>query len=220
MKAYKLLPSSKTDGFQCHNHNRCDYFCSAIGIDYFPMVFRYKIVVNDVFRWLSIIGPAMRLYRCIHTWYLSPASPAVLVEKKFVMWRKFSKWQIVMWRSFSTWEHRKSSPHDKCGAKCVIRRNLSCFHMKDFSTWAFFSISLSQLTLFCFEICFVAFYADFSRNLLCCDLRASVWRKKAKYQVWLFHCSNAQIFQYSYVPISQCSNMKMFQCPNVRIIKC
>ena len=40
IKADKLLPSSKSDGFQCHNHNRCDYFCSTIGIDYFPMVFR------------------------------------------------------------------------------------------------------------------------------------------------------------------------------------
>ena len=63
--ADKLLPSPKTDGFQCHNHNWCDYFCSAIGMDYFQMVFSYKIIVNDVFRWLSIIGPAMRLYRCI-----------------------------------------------------------------------------------------------------------------------------------------------------------
>ena len=65
IKADKLLPSSKSDSFQCHNHNRCDYFCSAIGINYFPMVLRYKIIVNYVFRWLSIIGPAMRLYRCI-----------------------------------------------------------------------------------------------------------------------------------------------------------
>ena len=40
IKADKLLLSSKSDGFQCHNHNRCDYFCSTIGIDYFPMFFR------------------------------------------------------------------------------------------------------------------------------------------------------------------------------------
>ena len=40
IKADKLLPSSKSYDFQCHNHNRCDYFCSTIGIDYFPMVFR------------------------------------------------------------------------------------------------------------------------------------------------------------------------------------
>ena len=40
IKADKLLLSSKTDGFQCHNHNRCDYFCSTIGINYFPMFFR------------------------------------------------------------------------------------------------------------------------------------------------------------------------------------
>ena len=65
IKADKLLPSSKSYDFQCHNHNRCDYFCSTIGIDYFPMVFRWKIIANDVIRWLSIIGPAMRLYRCI-----------------------------------------------------------------------------------------------------------------------------------------------------------
>ena len=65
IKADKLLPLSKSDGFQYYNHNRCDYFSSTIGIDYFPMVFRSKIIANDVLRWLSIIGPAMRLYRCI-----------------------------------------------------------------------------------------------------------------------------------------------------------
>ena len=42
IKADKLLLSSKSDGFQCHNHNRCDYFCSTIGIDYFPMFFQRK----------------------------------------------------------------------------------------------------------------------------------------------------------------------------------
>ena len=40
----------------------------------------------------------------LHTWYLSQTSQTVFVEKKFVMWRKFSIWQIVMWRSFSTWQ--------------------------------------------------------------------------------------------------------------------
>ena len=43
--AAKLLPSSKTDGFQCHNHNRCDYFCSTFGINYFP-IFRFQIKNN------------------------------------------------------------------------------------------------------------------------------------------------------------------------------
>ena len=55
-------------------------------------------------------------------------------------------------------------------------------------------ISLSQLTLFCYKICFVAIYAVLSRNLFCRDLRPFVWRKiepkivpvekKDKYQVW------------------------------------
>ena len=44
-----------------------------------------------------------------HTWYLSQAPQAVLVEKKSVMWRNFSIWQIVMWRSFSTWEMWRKS---------------------------------------------------------------------------------------------------------------
>ena len=61
-----------------------------------------------------------------HTWFLSPA---VLVEKKFVTWRKFSIWQ---------------------------RNVLCCFVAKSV---------LSQFTLFCREICFVAIYSLF------------VWRK-------------------------------------------
>ena len=65
IKAYKLLPSPKSDGFQCHNHNQCDYFCSTIEIDYFPLFFRWKIIANDVSQWLSLIGPTMRWYWCI-----------------------------------------------------------------------------------------------------------------------------------------------------------
>ena len=44
-----------------------------------------------------------------HTWYLSQAPQAVLVEKKSVMWRNVSIWQIVMWRSLSTWEMWRKS---------------------------------------------------------------------------------------------------------------
>ena len=64
-KSDKLLPSSKSDGFQCHNHNRCDYFCSTTETDYFPMFFRWKIIANNVLRWLSIICPTMRWNCCI-----------------------------------------------------------------------------------------------------------------------------------------------------------
>ena len=33
IKAEKLLSSSKSDGFQCHNYNLCHYFCLTNGID-------------------------------------------------------------------------------------------------------------------------------------------------------------------------------------------
>ena len=64
-KSDKLLPSSKSDGFQYHNHNRWDYFCSTTETDYFPMFFRWKIIANNVLRWLSIICPTMRWNCCI-----------------------------------------------------------------------------------------------------------------------------------------------------------
>ena len=38
-------------------------------------------------------------------------------------------------------------------------------------------ISLSQITLLCCKICFVAIYSVFPQNLVCRNLRAFVWRK-------------------------------------------
>ena len=40
-------------------------YVQPLGSIIFPMVFKQKIIASDVFQWLSIIGPAMRLYRCI-----------------------------------------------------------------------------------------------------------------------------------------------------------
>ena len=59
---------------------------------------------------------------------------------------------------------------------CYVEKFL---HMTDFFTQAMLQnyISLSQLTLFCCKICFVAIYVVLSRNLFCRKLRAFVWRK-------------------------------------------
>ena len=106
-----------------------------------------------------------------HTWYLSPAPPAVLVEKKSVTWRNFPHNRLscgenlhmtdchvenylhmvnveksIQWGNF---------PHEKCGHKSV----------------------LSQFSFVICKIWFVTIYAVLSWNLFCCDLRSFVWRK-------------------------------------------
>ena len=154
----------------------------------------------------------VQMFKCSNT-HIFKCSNAQMLKFSNVQVFKYSK--VQMFKS-SNVQISESSPHDKCGAKCVIRRNLSCFHMKDFSTWAFFSISLSQLTLFCFEICFVAFYADFSRNLLCCDLRASVWRK---IEPTIVPVEKKSQISGMIVPLFQCSNIPIFICSNIPMFK-
>ena len=72
--AHKLLPSSKSDGFQSYNHNRCDYFCSTIGIDYFLMVSLksnraslHKELLAELNHILTI-GPAVKEKLAQMTW--------------------------------------------------------------------------------------------------------------------------------------------------------
>ena len=75
-----------------------------------------------------------------HTWYLSPAPPAVLVEKKSVMWRNFSMWQIVMWRSVSTWQMfswRKKDKYQVWKLFGLAKRNSS---LQNFVIWGQYCI--------------------------------------------------------------------------------
>jgi len=58
-----------------------------------------------------------------------------------------------------------------------MRRNFSTRQMFFTQVMLQNHISLSQLTLFCCKICFVAIYAVWSQNLFSRNLRASVWRK-------------------------------------------
>ena len=91
-----------------------------------------------------------------HTSYVSQAPQAVLVEKKLSCGEVSPREKCE-----ENLSHRESSPHDKCGAKSVVWRNVD-------------------------QICYVeiflhfstqAIYAVLSRNLFCCHLRAFVWRK-------------------------------------------
>ena len=80
--------------------------------------------------------------------------------------------------------HRGSSPHDKCGAKCVMWRNLSCGDWRTVSTWQISpheqweiwskSVLWRDFSTWPF---FSAIYSVLSRNLFCRNLRAFVWRK-------------------------------------------
>ena len=65
--------------------------------------------------------------------------------------------------------HRKSSPHDKYGANCVMWRNMEKSVM-----W--------RNMLFCCKICFVAIYALFVCRKI--EPKIVLVEKKDKYQVW------------------------------------
>ena len=94
----------------------------------------------------------------------------IFVEKKSAMWRNFCTWQIViffMWqivmgKKLSTWEMWNKS---------VMWRNYV------YNLWCFVALNGSKIS-------FVAINAVLSR-IFCRNLRAFVWRKKDKYQVWL-----------------------------------
>ena len=113
-----------------------------------------------------------------------------MCREKFVIWRGFRflyAWQ--MWGNLKflhMWKFFEDSPHDQCGEVsnfsisdiCVMWKispqmyKLCCFVQKSV---------LSQFTLFCREISFVAIYA-----LLCgenFDHKLRMWRKYDKYEV-------------------------------------
>ena len=132
-----------------------------------------------------------QIHFAAHTWYLSPAPPAVLVEKKSVMWRNFPHNRLSCGENLHMTDcHVENYLH-----MVNVEKNLSnggIFHMKNVDTNQFChnlhclvaKSDLLQFTLFCREICFVAIYA-----LLCGEKfnqKLCLWRKKDKYQVYTY----------------------------------
>ena len=123
-----------------------------------------------------------------HTWYLSPAPPAVLVEKISVMWRNFPHNRLSCGENLHMTDcHVENYLHMVNVEKNLSNRGI--FDMKNVDTNQFChnlhclvaKSDLLQFTLFCREICFVAIYA-----LLCgekLNQKLCLWRKKDKYQV-------------------------------------
>ena len=121
---------------------------------------------------------------------MSPAPPAVLVEKKSVMWRNFPHNRLSCGENLHMTDcHVENYLH-----MVNVEKNLSnggIFHMKNVDTNQFChnlhclvaKSDLLQFTLFCRKICFVAIYA-----LLCGEKfnqKLCLWKRKDKYQVWV-----------------------------------
>ena len=63
--------------------------------------FQIKIIANDVFPWLSIIGPAMRLYRCIVQVYGGLNHPQGWAAEGAATWRLRAEANLCLcWDSF------------------------------------------------------------------------------------------------------------------------
>ena len=89
-QADKLLPSSKSDSFPCHNHNRCDFFCWTIGIDYF------QIKNNRLQCFLMVVDN--RSSDAIIPMQRSSLIPSVLLF--------YQKWTLLF--SFQSWTRSKN----------------------------------------------------------------------------------------------------------------
>ena len=90
---------------------------------------------------------------CIHTWYLSQAPQAVIVEKNLSCGETFPSDRLSC---------GEVSPHDKCGDKF-------CCH---YLWWFVAKSALLPFTLYSLVV---------AQNQFCRDLRAFEWRKKRNY---------------------------------------
>ena len=133
-------------------------------------------------------GDQIPIILTIHTSYLSRAPRAVPVEKKSVMWRNLSTWQIVRWRN---------SPHDRLSCGKIL-------HMRSLKKSEMWRNNVYNLW------CFVAFYNILLQNqfgtiytLLRRDKISKQfcpWRKNHKYEVCEYTfkrrlCSYLPLFQ-------------------------
>ena len=122
-------------------------------------------------------------WHVVHTSYLSGAPGAVPVEKKIVMWRNLSTWQIVRWRNspHDRLSCGKNSPHEKC------EENLKCGEIMCtiYGVLSHFTIFCCKISIFaiyavCREICFGTIYALLRGE----KLSQKIGPVEKKWQIW------------------------------------
>ena len=129
------------------------------------------------------------------------------VEKKSVMWRNLSTWQIVRWRN---------SPHDilSCGKKFStwkMWRKPEMWRNNVFNVWCFVAFYNILLQNHLFVI-----YAVWSRNQFSYDLRAFSWRKLSQKLCPLRKITNTtQKTQQSgqIIKVNKCQRIKNYSNP-------